>query len=195
MLTAPTIDQTLAGGRVKASLALAHLQWVRDCFGERVVGRVLAALLPGTAEEIVAAPANEWCSFETLMALDQAIAEICAVGRGGVYRELGRHAARVELASRGRAFAPSEIHRYLRCSAIRDACFLDRAVCVYLDTGPNSGRLMIAQTRTSSAVYCRGLAGYYEEVILTHGAETVEVTEPTCRSRGEAFCAFDFDWR
>ena len=174
------LGPVLAGSRVRGALVHAHLEWVRDCFGESVAARVIGALLARVAREVAATPPDGWCSFESLIQLDRTIAQVCGLGRDGIYRELGHHTARADAISRGGTFARTDIHRYLRCSAVRDTHFLDRAVCRYDEVSPTGGRLAILEAGSSSAVYCASLAGYYQQVITLHGAEAVEVTESAC---------------
>lgn len=87
----------ISDARLRGSFPSAHLQWVREYYGDRVAIRVLSILPPEAAVEVNGALPSGWCSFESVVLLDAAIAEVCGRDARQTYRDLGRYTAHVGL--------------------------------------------------------------------------------------------------
>lgn len=143
----------MGAARIRGLLPAVHLQWVRDYYGERVAIRVLSILPPEAAVEVNGAIPSGWCSFESLLLLDVAITEVCGRDARQTYRDLGRYTAHVGLTDTERAMIRSDVHRFLRCFAVRDALFQDRGTCRYAQDGPARGMVI-----ADGAHYCIGIS-------------------------------------
>ena len=67
-------SESLTGGRVKGVMVRAHLQFVRDRFGEPALALIMKALPAAVAAEVQGILASTWCAFESLVVLDRTIA-------------------------------------------------------------------------------------------------------------------------
>ena len=185
----------MGAARIRGLLPAVHLQWVRDYYGERVAIRVLSILPPEAAVEVNGAIPSGWCSFESLLLLDVAITEVCGRDARQTYRDLGRYTAHVGLTDTERAMIRSDVHRFLRCFAVRDALFQDRGTCRYAQDGPARGMVIADGAHAWSRVHCDTMAGWLEQVLEVHGARAVRVDEPLCRASEADRCAFLLEWQ
>lgn len=182
--------EVVAGGRVRAATANAHLQWVRDYHGDRAVSEVLT-LLRGPAMAGLRAVEDGWIAFDTLLALDRAIERVCSRGRSGFFRELGRYTAHVGLLREG--FRGEAMHDCLHRAALLHAQLHDFGVVAYEERGLAAGR-MEHTSRCFSAVHCAATAGFYEQVLAAHHAVPLRVAEVACQCSGDASCVFELQW-
>jgi len=190
-----TVREKLSGGRIQGLVIRAHVQWVREYFGDRNLTRVLSALPPHAAIEAKDANDGDWCRFETLVLLSRAIADVCGGREAQIPRELGRYTAHVAIGDRRHALRLEEIHRFCRCSVIRDALLQDRGECTYDELSEFAGRIAIRSSRVLSPIFCLVLAGYYEQIVAAHGGRDVEVLESSCQCAGDAACTLELRWR
>ena len=186
--------ESLAGGRVKGAMVRAHLQFVRERFGAAGLTRTLAAL-PGTvAAELEGILVSNWCRFESLMALDLAIARVSGRDPHQVMRELGRYSAQTNLSTVYRAFHRDDIHRFFRDSATLHRQFQDFGTCSYEQIGETQGRISVRNSTCFSPTYCASEAGYLEQVIVTHGGKSGLVAESACQCMDDDHCTFELSW-
>lgn len=193
----PTLNlrrESLAGGRVKGSMVRAHLQFVRDRLGEPALEKVIASLPSSVAAEVQGALASTWCSFESLVLLDRAIAKVAGRDENDLMHELGRHSAQINLSTIYRAFNRDDIHEFFRHSAALHRQFQDFGDCQYENAGPMHCRITIRNAQCYSPAYCASEAGYLEQVIATHGGKNASVTEPACQCAGDDRCTFELRW-
>lgn len=187
--------EALAGGHVKGSMVRAHLQFVRDRFGEPVLERTMAALPPLVAREIHDALSSTWCSFENLVELDRTIARVVGKDERSLMRELGHHSAQINLSTVYRAFRREDIHDFFRRSAALHKQFQDFGVCEYEQVGPTQGRIRIREAACFSPAYCSSEVGYLEEVIVMHGGKEPHIAESSCQCTNDAICTFELHWQ
>lgn len=187
--------ESLAGGHVKGAMVRAHLQYVRDRLGEPALARTLATLPPPVAAEVNGVLVSTWCSFESLIALDLAIARAAGRSAEELVRELGRYSAQINLSTFYRAFHRDDIHDFFRHSAALHRQFQDFGACSYEQLGPTSARISIRDAACFSPTYCASEAGYLEQVIATHGGTEASVTESACQCAGDGHCMFELRWQ
>ena len=186
--------ESLAGGHVKGTMVRAHLQFVRDRFGDVALTRTLAALPVPMRAEVDGILVSNWCNFETLVALDLAIARVAGRDPRELMRELGRHSAKVNLTTVYRAFHRDDIHEFFRHSATLHRQFQDFGTCSYEQLGVTRGRISVRDSACFSPTYCASEAGYLEEVIATHGGKSAIVAESACQCGEDDHCTFDLSW-
>lgn len=186
--------ESLAGGRVKGAMVRAHLQFVRDRFGESAIARTLATLPPAVASEVNGALASTWCSFESLVLLDRAIARVAQRDERELMRELGRYSAQINLSTVYRAFHREDIHEFFRHSATLHRQFQDFGTCEYEHLGDGHSRISIRGAVCYSPAYCSSEMGYLEQVIDTHGGAAASVTELACQCASDDHCTFELRW-
>lgn len=194
MQSSEVIRESLAGGHVKGAMVRAHLQFVRDRHGEPAVERTIAALPPHAAEEIHSLLASSWCAFETLIALDRAIARVNGDDERRLMRDLGRHSAKINLTTVYRAFRRDDIHDFFRRGSSLHRQFQDFGTAEYEQIAETQARIRIRDAACFSPAYCGSEAGYLEEVIAIHGGTAANVFESTCQCTGDALCTFELRW-
>ena len=186
--------ERLAGGRINGSIVKAHLRWVRDYRGDAAVAKLLASLPVERGMELSAARANTWVSFESLIVLDRAIERLFGRGVRLFQRELGRYSAHLNLAASIGPFRAEDLHRFLRCSAVLHTQFQDFGMVTYNQTGPKGGEMIHRGYPCYSPVYCQSALGYYEQVIVEHGATPYLIMERECQCAGDERCTFELAW-
>ena len=187
-------QEILAGGRINGAMIKAHIKWVRDYRGDAAVARLLAELPVETGMEVSAARASSWVSFQSLILRDRAIERLFGRGVRLFQRELGRYSAHLNLSASVGPFRAADLHRFLRCSAVLHTRFQDFGTVSYRQTAPTGGEMIHADYPCFSSVYCQSALGYYEQVIVEHGATPFLVMERTCQCRGDASCTFELAW-
>lgn len=179
--------EVLVSGRVRFSIADAHLQWVRDYHGEHASAELFNPL----REEA----SDGWLSFESLIALDRTIERRFGRGRRGFLRELGRYSAHLNLAGPGKHIRGEAIHDFFHRATLLHAQFQDFGAAAYEETGLTSGRMIHTVYRCFSPVYCASAIGYYEQALVTLHAIPVRVDETSCQCAGKASCTFELEWK
>lgn len=187
-------NESLAGGQVKGAMVRAHLQWVREHFGDAGVVRALSLLPPAAAVEMNGVLASTWCKFENLILLDRAIAGVAGRKEEDLMRELGAHSAEINLSTVYRAFRRDDIHEFFRRSAALHTQFQNFSSSAYEQIDKLQGRMTIGDATCYSPLYCASAIGYYERVIAMHGGKDPVVTETTCRCAGDPACTFELRW-
>ena len=195
MATANVRRESLAGGKVKGAMVRAHLQFVKDKLGEPAVARTIESLPPAVAAEVQSILASSWCAFQSLIALDRAIARIAGRDEKELMRELGRYSAQINLSTIYRAVNRDDIHDFFRHSAALHRQFQDFGDCAYEHVDETHARITVRNAASYSPAYCASEAGYLEQVIATHGGKDVSVTESACQCAGDDRCTFELRWR
>ena len=186
--------EILTGGRVNGAIVKAHIKWVRDYRGDAAVAKVLATLPVETGMEVSAARASSWVAFESLILLDRAIERMFAREVRLFQRELGRYSAHMNLATSVGPFRAAELHRFLRCSAVLHAQFQDFGTVGYTQTSAKGGEMVHSNYPCYSPIYCQSALGYYEQMIVEHGATPFLVMERSCQCAGDPSCTFELAW-
>jgi len=178
---------------VKGAMVRAHLQFVRDRLGDAGVTRVLGALPAPVLAEVQGILPSTWCSFESLVLLDRAIARAAGREERELMRELGRYSAQINLSTVYRAFNREDIHEFFRLSATLHRQFQDFGTCEYQHLGEGRGRISVRNALCFSPAYCDSEIGYLEQVITTHGGTPI-VSESACQCSGDDHCTFELRW-
>jgi len=194
MMTTSLRRESLTGGRVKGVMVRAHLQFVRDRLGEPALALTMKSLPAAAAAEIQGILPATWCTFESLIALDRAIAGVAKRDERELMRELGRYSAQINLSTIYRAFHRDDIHEFFRHSATLHRQFQDFGNCEYERVAEHQGRISVRGATCYSPAYCASEAGYLEQVIATHGGTEASVSESACQCNGGDRCTFELRW-
>jgi hypothetical protein len=188
--TAP-LREIVGGGHVKGGMVRAHLDWIRRIHGDPALLQLVNSLPAGAAQEIQSTLPTSWCSFETLVALDRAIAQ--QYGHN-VLKDLGRFSARINLDTTYRLYKRADIHEFLERSAALHSQFQDFGTAQYERMGDHGGRMIHTGYACFSPAYCSSAIGYYEEALRIHNGRNVIVSESSCQCAGDASCTFVLRW-
>ena len=186
--------EALAGGHVKGSMVRAHLKFVRDRYGDAAVASTVAALPPEVTAEVDGVLASSWCTFESLIKLDRAIARVCGREEHALMRELGHYSAQINLSTVYRAFRRDDIHDFFRRGAALHRQFQDFGTTEYEQVSPTRGRIRVRDATCYSPAYCASETGYLEEVIAIHGGKDVTIMESSCQCANDEICTFELHW-
>src|SRR5436190_14901491 len=147
-------SELLAGGRVKGVMVRAHLQFVRDRFGEPALALTLKALPAAVAAEVQGILASTWCAFESLVVLDRTIARVARREEYELMHDLGRYSAQINLSTVYRGFHRQDIHEFFRNSAMLHRQFQDFGDCAYEHVAKTHGRISVRNAVCYSPAYC-----------------------------------------
>lgn len=185
------LREAVAGGRVKGGMLRAHLDWLRRNHGDAALAELVRSLPPAASQEIASVLPTSWCSFETLVTLDRAIAQ--QYGHN-VLKDLGHFSARINLDTTYRLYKRDDIHDFFKRSAALHSQFQDFGTAAYEQTSDHSGRMIHSGYACYSPTYCASAIGYYEEALRIHNGRNVIVTEACCQCAGDSSCTFVLRW-
>ncbi len=187
-------NERLADGRVNGAVAKAHLQWVRNYHGGEAASRVLDELPQEIAAEVTTDATSSWCSFRAVVLLDRAIERQLGRGKRGFLRELGRYSAHLSLRSGSTALHGLDPHAFFRAFQFHHHRFQDFGSVFYEQLSEKGGIVSHRHSSSFSSTYCESALGYYEQVIVMHGATPQLVVESSCLCAGEPSCTFELEW-
>ena len=180
---------------VKGTMVVAHLEWARQRMpdlAKSIVPRLDAgqqALVTGTVL------ATEWVPLKALVALDRAIAAALGGDADGVWRDMGRHSACVNLAGVYKSYVAGEPHRFFEKQARLHERFQSFGRASYERTAERAGRIRLDDYTDYSPVYCASAVGFYQGALETmHVPGPIRVAESECTCAGDAACVFDLGW-
>lgn len=189
------MSEQLEGGQVKGGMLQSHFDWATKELGAESLEKIRQRLSP-EMQELVARPvlATKLYPFRLLIEVDKAIAALRGGRADEVYKELGRHSARINLGSVYQVFNKSAPHDFFERAAQLHSRFQDWGRAVYEKLGPMTCRLSLFEYRTHSKVFCSSGIGYYEEATKLQGGHLPKVVETTCTCDGSDACRFEISW-
>lgn len=173
----------------------AHLAWAEG----RVAGaraRLGLVLEPACVALLKAGLlATDWVPLRCLVGIDRAIAKLVGGDADGVFRELGRHSASLNLRGAYKAFVVEEPHRFFERMALLHGLFQNFGRSVYERTSERSGRMLIDGYEEYSPVFCTGSVGYCEGALEMMGApKPAHALEIACQCAGDPACIYELAW-
>ena len=180
---------------VKGTMLEAHLQWAADRITDSV-NALAAHLSPEHAAVIKGRilPIH-WIPLSTVVAIDRAIAAAVSRPADEVFRELGRHSAKLNLEGVYKNYTSEDPHDFFEKQALLHPRFCNFGRAEYERTGPRSGRISLVDLTEYSPAFCVSGLGYYEAALaLMNPAATVRVSESACVCRGDAACVLYLSW-
>jgi hypothetical protein len=180
---------------VRGGILQAHLHWVE----ERKLPGGRAALRSRVSEEaarILDGPVLPiaWYPFRVLVESDRAIAALAGREEKSTVVELGRHSARLNLATGYRFYNKSQPHEFFAAVTRMHPQYQDFGREEYRATGPTSCRIMLLDYACYSKIYCWSALGYYEQAAELQGGRDARVEETECVCEGAPRCSFDLRW-
>lgn len=181
---------------VRASAVLARLRWVEEHHGREAKRAVLMSLAPTHATAIMAAVnPTIWVPFDAFVALCEGIDRTYGSGDLAMCRMLGRYAADVNLPTIYRIFYKIGSFRYIisKASAVWST---------HYDSGRASTRdipggiaFVVEGFATPHRAHCLSVLGWVEQSAVISGAKVSVASETKCRTRGDAVCEFQIQYR
>jgi hypothetical protein len=192
----PIRDEKLGStAAVKGTMLEAHLHWAADRITDSVTA-LSAHLSPEQADVIKGRilPIN-WIPLSTVVAIDRAIAAAVARPADEVFRELGRHSAKLNLEGVYKNYTSEDPHEFFEKQALLHPRFCNFGRAEYERTGPRSGRISLVDITEYSPAFCVSGLGYYEAALaLMLPSAPVRVSESACVCRGDAACVIYLSW-
>jgi predicted hydrocarbon binding protein len=181
-------------GRVKGTILLARLAFVRARGGEHAVHGVLARLPQDDREQLSGLTlAMSWYPFELNVRLDAAIAH--ELGGDSVYRALGVESASQALSSTFRNFARGrDPHGLLKHVAQIHRMYKDSGYMTYEWADKNVAVLRTFDCKSFSAPDCLTNLGWHERAVELCGGRSARANETQCRARGSRLCEYRVQW-
>jgi len=190
-----TAREILDGGNVKGGMVKAHLQWVAQNRPDLTLEDLCQRVSPSTAVVLRGLVLTlGWYPFRALVETDRAIAEASGRDPEALFKELGRHSARLNLGTSYKVYTRSEPHTFFQNAARVHDQFQDFGRAEYERTGPTSCRLSMLDYKCYSSVFCLSGAGYYEQATALQGGRDPQISEVECHCRGGSACRFDIRW-
>lgn len=187
--------EVLEGGKVKGGMVKAHLQWVTENRPDLTVEDLCRRVSPSTADVLRGLVlAIAWYPFRALVETDRAITEACGGDPEALFKELGRHSARLNLGTSYKVYTRSEPHTFFENAARVHDQFQDFGRAEYERRGATSCRLSMLDYKCYSRVFCLSGAGYYEQATALQGGRDPQISEVECHCRGGSACRFDIRW-
>jgi hypothetical protein len=186
--------ERVEGGRVRGGILQAHLQWA----GAQLPGG-LPALKGRVSEEaarVLDGPVLpiSWYPFKVLVETDRAIAALAGGDAMSTIIELGRHSARLNLATGYRVYNRSQPHEFFATVTRMHPQYQDFGREEYEATGPTACRIRLIDYTCYSKVYCWSALGYYEQAAALQGGQGARASEEECVCGGAAGCRFEVRW-
>lgn len=182
--------------QVKGAVILARRAFVREEFGEQAWETLLAAL-PASDRELLGGfvLTASWYPFELNERLDAAIVEHLGDGDKAIFERIGAWSAKKNLGGAHKTFlTPGDPTRFMTMTSRIYDFYYDTGHRVFEPSGPSAGVMTTYDADTISETDCLTVIGWYKEALKMCGAESVEMSEETCRARGGPHCRYRLEW-
>lgn len=176
---------------------MARKEFVTSEYGESAWTGILEALSEADRHELQSAViSSTWHAFELNDHLDRAIVDELGEGSREIFERIGRTSAQKNLSGPHRAFvADGDPAFFLEGTDRIYGFYYDTGRRTYEATGPHSGVITTYDAETFSETDCLTVVGWYKEALKMCGATDVEMTEESCRARGDSFCRYNVSWK
>jgi uncharacterized protein (TIGR02265 family) len=183
--------------RIKGSILVSRLKWLRDKGGDALVGKVLARLPADDASRLGGQLLHVvWYPLELNLALDDAIAEELSPGdKRKIFLDMGRASADMNLTGPHKAFVKvGDPHALLSMAPQIYRSYYETGRRTYEKTGPTSGVLRTYEGDETTPADCLTVVGWHQRAIELCGGKDVKVLETRCRSRHDDCCEYRCEW-
>ena len=185
------------GPKIRGSILLARLAFVREKNGAEAVEKILNTL---SREDQAVLRGKVWeggsYAFELNERLDRAIANtLSPKDPNRVFVEMGRASAETNLLGPQKTLVtPGDPHRFLAQAPYIYMLYYAKGRRTYEKLGPTRGVMKTFDAEVVSAQDCLTVVGWYERGLEICGAQGVRIEERHCRARGHAFCEYVCEW-
>lgn len=187
----------LGDGKIKGSVLLARLEFIKEHGGERTHQSVIAKLSPDDKTTLggLILPVS-WYDIGIELRLDKAIAEVISPNDPArPFLALGRTSAEKNLAQYQTDFVErGNPHRILSMAPQIYRLYYDKGRRTYEKTGEKSAVLRTFEASTVTVEDCLTICGWHQRAIELSGGTAVLVNETKCRTRGYDCCEYKCEW-
>lgn len=191
------VATTPGSARIKGGILIARLRFLRDRGGEPLVARVLERLPPDDRRVLTGQVLHvSWYPLDLNLRLDDAIAaELSPGDRKGIFLEMGRASADVNLAGPHKAYVRvGDPHSLLSKAPVIYKSYYETGNRTYERLGDTSAVLRTFDAELTAPADCLTVVGWHERAIELCGGKKVRVTETDCRHRGGKCCEYRCEW-
>jgi hypothetical protein len=182
---------------VRGAAIAARIHFVRERHGEGGVAALMECVAAAT-QPLVAGPpdAGAWVPFAAFVDVSVAIDRLFGEGDLSLCRELGAHAAEVNLPTVYRLFYRLGSPQYIfRRAAQLWGMHYDSGQLAAMEVGPGTVRLEILAFATPHRAHCLSVLGWAIRSIELSGGTVLAAQEAGCRARGDEACEMHLAWR
>lgn len=183
--------------RLKGAVILGRLAYLDQEVPAAAREQIMAALAAShrTQLERRILP-GDWYPFELYLDLVGALVRIVGGGDPSFARQLGRYAARAQLASSYQAFVrPGEPAFAMRMAPQIWSHFHDFGRLEAGIEGPTEARLTLHDTAGAGRLLCEGVSGWAATNLEIAGARGVVIEHLRCLEAGEDCCDMRLTWQ
>ncbi len=178
--------------RVRGSLLLNTISYVRGVFGDAAHERVLDALGPDLCARIASLREAAWVDMDELMAYQSTAHEILAPADAGFVRQVGYHSGRRQRTEGGFRPMLADLATATKMASVFWRSLFDTGNAVIVETTENTALFEIRDFPTSRAL-CLRIEGALEGALGTD-AGPVRVSEESCSLDGYPHCSMRVVW-
>ena len=187
----------LGDGKIKGSVLLSRLEFIKEHGGEQVLAQVLDKLdaedrrvLTGMVLPVT------WYDIHLELRLDRAMATVISPkDPNRLFLDFGRTSAEKNLAQYQSDFIEAgNPHRVLSFAPQLYRLYYDAGRRTYEKLGERRAVLRTFDAKTVTAEDCLTVVGWHERAIELSGGRNVRVKEPHCRTNGHPHCEYECEW-
>jgi predicted hydrocarbon binding protein len=185
------MGQTIS--RVKGGKISSKFTFLKQEYGDGMVGEVLRSMSPGDQLELKIVLETAWYPFELYERLVLAICKVAARGDDGIYTKMGHHSAQRALTTTYKVFRGKNPVDLLKKLIDMQALRNDPAEMQVVPEGPNRCVVKVLKPKSTLAI-CKVSKAFYERAVELCGGKNVRVKETQCSGGGSPSCLFDISW-
>ncbi len=183
--------------RVKGSVLLARLSYVREHGGEAALEKVIARL-PRADQDVLRGwiLLIEWYPLDLELRLDDAISEVLSPNdKSKVFLDMGRASAQMNLDGPQKSYVRAgDPHFLLSLAPKIYADYHTAGRRVYERAGDKAALVKTFDAETVTANDCLTVVGWLERAVELSGGKNVKVTQARCRAQGDPHCEYRCAW-
>jgi predicted hydrocarbon binding protein len=187
----------LGEGKIKGSVLLARLEFIKEHGGDRTLQAVLGKLSEVDREVFTGMilPVS-WYDIRLELRLDMAIAAVISPNDPArPFLAMGRSSAEKNLAQYQSDFVEvGNPHRVLSRAPQLYRLYYDAGRRTYEKLDERKAVLRTFEAPTVTVEDCLTIVGWHERAIEISGGKAVDVKETKCRTRGHDHCEYLCEW-
>jgi hypothetical protein len=180
---------------IKGGVLRSRFLFVVMKHGLEMWKQILAQLQDEDQHALKEIEIDHWYPLATLDRVDNSIADNWGGNREETFTKLGEFSATSNLSGPYSSLLNSDIHAFLRQTALIHRSYQDFGSATYTELSPISGMLKIDYGTPPPLSYCTSGTEYFRRAIEICGAENPRVVHTRCVGRGDPFCEFYATWQ